>query len=356
VQRVGKSFLGAATLETGNGGIARVARITARALLEDGNRLEMASFLDREPATIAGLKSTFAAGSKLRFAATCHAAAWRCGHFLYDSAGISRAHPLPHLARRPFAIWMHGIEVWHGLRPGAARRLKRAGLLLVNSRFTLERYRELHGDVANAHVCWLGTEDDAAPECGPSRAGPPAVLVLGRIDADANYKGQLELIAAWPQVVAAEPGARLLIAGGGSGLELIRSAARASPVADRIDVLGFVPEADLPALWQRAHIFAMPSRKEGFGLVYAEAMRHSLPVIATVHDAGPEVNIDGETGYNVSLDRRGELAERLIQLVRDPDLARRMGQAGHRRWREHFSFSAFKRRFLPLFRAFSAQP
>ena len=54
----------------------------------------------------------------------------------------------------------------------------------------------------------------------------------------------------------------------------------------------------------------------------------------------------------MDLDHKGELARRLITLLRDPDLARRMGQAGHHLWREQFRFAAFERRFAPILQTF----
>lgn len=347
------AFLGAASLRAGNGGIARVARMTARALWEDNVDLEIVSYLDAGPIELDGRRITSGRGSKLRFAALCHAAALRRRHFIYDSSGIARAHPALIRSNPGYTVWMHGIEAWELLRPAAGRALRRAGLVLVNSRYTLERYRSLHGDLVNAEVCWLATEEDTVPEMERIKPTALIALILARIDADNLYKGHSELIAAWPRVISAVPSARLVIAGGGTGVSRIAADVQASPAASSIDMLGFVKEADIAALWQSAHLFAMPSRGEGFGLVYVEAMRHGLPVIASVHDAGQEINIDGETGYNVSLDDPDELAERIIHLLREPDIARRMGAAGQQRWREHFSFSAFKRRFIPLFRAYT---
>jgi phosphatidyl-myo-inositol dimannoside synthase len=196
----------------------------------------------------------------------------------------------------------------------------------------------------SAKVCWLATEDDQPPAPGPDFHGPPVVLCVGRIDLDQDYKGHAELIEVWPTVVAGTPGAPLIFAGGGTGLERLRDRARSSPARASIDILGFVPEVRMPALWRSAHLFAMPSRKEGFGIVYAEAMRQGLPVIASLHDAGREVNVDEETGFNVNLDRKGELAERLIALLRDTTLAARMGAAGRRRWQTHFRYGAFAAR------------
>jgi phosphatidylinositol alpha-1,6-mannosyltransferase len=336
-------LLGATLVAAGHGGIARVARLTARALVEAGIELDVLSLQDSEPVDVWGRPARRASNSQLSYVLMCHAAAWRNDYAIYDSVGMARAHPGYGPLRHRYATWVHGIEVWYDLHASRRRALLGSELVLVNSQFTLDKYVAIHGPLPQARVCLLATEDDDAPAMPARFEKTPIVLCLGRID-ELLYKGHPELIAAWPDVIAAVPNARLVFAGSGNGLETIKSLVHASPARDAIEVTGFVPEAEISALWQRAHVFAMPSRNEGFGLVYIEAMRHGLPVIASVHDAGREVNVDGVTGYNVSLDRPGELAERLIELLRDPDVARRMGQAGQARWRQNFRYSAFAQR------------
>jgi phosphatidylinositol alpha-1,6-mannosyltransferase len=267
----------------------------------------------------------------------------RSSHCVYDATGLARAHPQWGPLARPYAVWLHGIEVWRDLSAAHLRAIKGAKVCLSNSAYTLKRFEAKHGALPGGRVCWLGTEDEDVPP-DVERSGPPAALILGRIEAEESYKGHAELIDAWPQVCAAAPGARLIIAGGGSGLEMIRQRASMSPVSSNIEILGFVPEADIAKLWRRAHVLAMPSRGEGFGLVYVEAMRFGLPVIASVHDAGQEVNADGVTGFNVDLDAPGQLADRMGRLLSDTTLASRMGGAGRARWKEHFRANRFLER------------
>ena len=112
-------------------------------------------------------------------------------------------------------------------------------------------------------------------------------------------------------------------------------------------MLGFVPEAELAELYRRAWLFAMPSRGEGFGVAYIEAMRHGLPVLGSVHDAAPEVNLHGETGYNVDLDVPSALGDRVVRLLADPLALRQLGERGRARWQSHFCYAAFARRFSP---------
>ena len=346
--------MGAATLAPGQGGIARVARMCARALIGAGIDLELASFLDEAPVVIDRVPAYAARGSKWRFAAHCHRAALLSSHHFYDSAGIARAHPRVPGLRRPYALWIHGMESWDEIRKDYASAVRGGGLVLTPSRYTLERYESRHAPLPHGRACWLGTEDDDPPRAMATFADPPSVFILARLDAGEGRKGHRELIACWPRVVGTVPKARLVIAGGGTGLEEIRGLARSSPAADRIDVLGFVPEERLSDLYRDAHVFAMPSRQEGFGLVYVEAMRHGLPVIASVHDAGQEVNLDGETGFNVDLDRADELPERLIALLAEHGSAQKMGRAGFERWQREFTYSGFARRFLSHWTAFTA--
>jgi phosphatidylinositol alpha-1,6-mannosyltransferase len=81
-------------------------------------------------------------------------------------------------------------------------------------------------------------------------------------------------------------------------------------------------------------------------------MRWGLPVVASIHDAGGEINVDGSTGYNVNLDRRDELVDRLVHLLREDTIAREFGQNAQARWKEHFSMGAFRSRFLAVTRDF----
>jgi phosphatidylinositol alpha-1,6-mannosyltransferase len=351
-QRIPRVFLGAATLAAGQGGIARVARMSARALIEAGYEVDLASFLDQTQLSFCGRQVATSFASKLAFAARVHLAAPTHIHFLYDSVGIARAHPrLPGL-KSPYAVWMHGLEVYEGMRPDYGRAINRASMVLVNSRYTLERHEACHGSLANRRVCWLATEQDACPAVKPDFSGVPSVLIIGRLEAQEGWKGHDELLACWPDVVAAVPDARLVIAGGGTGLARMRDRARHSSATNNIDVLGFVPEHELPALFKRAHVFAMPSKQEGFGIVYIEAMRYGLPVIASVHDAGQEVNADGVTGFNVDLSRKDDLLDKLIYLLRNTNRAFAMGQAGFERWQQNFRYGCFAERFIQCWQEF----
>jgi len=347
------AFLACTSFRPGAGGISRVARLTAKAMATSGlwSEVNAMSLLDDRPATDLGTVGVRVAhSSAVRFGLALRWASLRHQRFVYDFSGLARAHPVLPGLRKPFAVWMHGVEVWEKARADRLRALRSASLVLCNSVYTQRRAEQLHGAMPNVRTCWLATEDeDAPPE--RERREPPTVLVVGRLEGFLN-KGHNALLDAWPRVTSAVADARLVIVGTGPSLPDLRERARRSPAAGLIDVRGFVPEEQMPAVWSAASVFAMPSRTEGFGLVYVEAMRWGLPVVASIHDAGAEVNVDGVTGYNVDLDRRHDLADRLIHLLREDTFARDLGRSAKARWKEHFSMGAFRSRFLAVTRDF----
>ena len=107
---------------------------------------------------------------------------------------------------------------------------------------------------------------------------------------------------------------------------------------------GFVADGVMRQLLARCQIFAMPSRGEGFGLAYLEAMRCGLPCIGSDADAASEVIADDETGRIVASSEIGQLASAIAELLENPDAARRMGERGQIRERDTFAFSNFRER------------
>jgi len=347
--------LGAYSLRPGHGGIARVARLMARVLAEElagqARPVRALTLGDADPVEDLGLPVRPARTSRLRFVAGALWAGLGCRHFLFDGCQLAQVHRLPLLRKKPMLTFLHGIEIWEDAPARYVRSARRATLLLANSAFTRDKAERLHGGFARARVCWLATEgDDPPPPAPPLAERRPEVLIVSRLGE--RYKGHEELIACWDRIAAAVPGATLRIVGTGPFNDRLRRLAAESPAAKYIVFEGFVPDADLDRLYAGATVFAMPSRGEGFGLVYIEAMRHGLPVLASDEDAAPEVVLHGETGYTVNRGRPDELPDALIHLLRNPGEASRLGEAGRRRWAEHFRFSAFRERFLPLLREF----
>ncbi|HEY3903685.1 MAG TPA: glycosyltransferase family 4 protein [Streptosporangiaceae bacterium] len=184
----------------------------------------------------------------------------------------------------------------------------------------------------------------------------PVVVCVSRI---VPRKGQDTLIRAWPRVLAglrsvseelarpgvgarmAGPGTErspdplLLIVGAGKYADKLKRLAQRLHVADSVIFTGSVPWEDLPAYYDAGNVFAMPCRTrhagldvEGLGIVYLEASATGLPVIGGDSGGAPDAILPGETGYVVKGGDDSELADRLIQLLGDPDAAAAMGDKG----------------------------
>jgi glycosyltransferase involved in cell wall biosynthesis len=99
----------------------------------------------------------------------------------------------------------------------------------------------------------------------------------------------------------------------------------------RVEFLGTISRRELADRYRRAAVFCLPSRQEGFGIVFLEAMAHARPIVAARAAAVPETVTDGEVGILADPNDPEEFSQALATLLADRDLRRRMGQAGRRR-------------------------
>jgi glycosyltransferase involved in cell wall biosynthesis len=165
-------------------------------------------------------------------------------------------------------------------------------------------------------------------------------------------KGFDLLLRALPAILNALPAARLLLVGDGPVRLSLEAQARALGVADRVALVG--ARAQVAPFLAAADLLVMPSRNEGLGKALVEAMALGRAVVATRVGGIPSVVVDGETGSLVSPDDPAALARAVTELLKDPGLRHRMGDAGRRR-AEQFSLAVMESRLLDLYRELCAQ-
>ena len=164
----------------------------------------------------------------------------------------------------------------------------------------------------------------------------PRILFVGKAF---ERKGGLVLLHAFARVRREIPDAELTII----GPELPNP-------PQGVRSLGFVSKSDpdgvdrLLAEYQRASVFVMPSLYEPYGIVFAEAMAHRLPCVGADNCAMPEIIKHGETGYVVPVRDEVALADRLIELLRDPAACRQMGDNGYEKFRREHTWDAVTQR------------
>jgi len=179
--------------------------------------------------------------------------------------------------------------------------------------------------------------DGAAVRERHGLAGRRVVVCVSRL---VPRKGQDVLIRALPKIKRQVPDAALLIVSDGPHRAALERLAREQGVTRDVVFTGAVAWDELPAHYAAGDVFAMPCRTrrrgldvEGLGIVYLEASATGLPVLAGDSGGAPNAVREGETGFVVAGRDVDAVADRLVTLLRDRELAARMGAAG-RAWVE----------------------
>ncbi len=348
-----------------DGGIAAVNRCVARVLEERAaegalDRVDRV-LLQEDPLRAAAPpgrgEQRLARHSQLRFVWEIWRLYRRHRHqrVFFDHLGPARAAlvPLPGLPPQDYSVFVHGAELSYAASARRTRALRGARRVLVNSEHTARLVCRvepaLEPRLAVVPLC-IDPGRVASWEAGGLDASPPqrerAALIVGRMLAEERGKGHEALLEAWPAVRERAPGAELWIVGGGDDVARLERRARELGLADAVRFLGRVSDAELAVRYRRASVFAMPSRQEGFGLVYAEAMWHGLPCVGSTSDAAGDVIQDGRTGHLVPYGDVPAIAEAVGSLLAEPERARSLGEAGRAQARDVFSYSRFRRDLL----------
>lgn len=309
------------------------------------------------------------AGNTLTFGAAVYAAAFRASLVIFDHVHLTLpALYIPRALRAPMVICAHGSEAGKRIRRASICAFRAADLVLTNSEYTLHNMRNVV-EHFNAIACPLGLapEHEMSVEPPPWTLGGPvlraadgverpmgqrAMLLVGRLDAGEREKGHRELIQAMPTLLRRVPTAQLVLAGGGSDEMRLRANAAESEAAASIFLTGQVDHDLLQRLYAGCYAYVMPSRQEGFGLVYLEAMNFAKPCVACRDDGGAHVIVEHETGLLVGqpIDQ-SELIESLAGLLNGEARAREMGIAGWWRLQQHFTAQAHRARVAAAVRA-----
>jgi glycosyltransferase involved in cell wall biosynthesis len=191
------------------------------------------------------------------------------------------------------------------------------------SRSLIDRY----GCAPERTVCvGAGSNAQVPPRTAERAADGQDILFVG---VDWERKGGPELAAAFAKVRARHPRATLTIVGCQPALS-----------GPGVRVLGRRPVEEIHLDYQRADLFCLPTRREPFGVAFVEALHHGLPIVATRIGAVPDLVEHGVNGLLVEPGDVDALASALDLLLGDPALRRTMGDAGERRARDRYTWSA----------------
>lgn len=269
-------------------------------------------------------------GDKRAFVKALWQTAAACDVILWGHINLARFCLLPGLRVKKQLLFCHGIEVWpiKGiLKNWAATKMDK---LLCVSHYTQNRL--LQQGVPAERLALL-------PNClHPFFAAMPLtdtavwkqrwrideagfyLLTLARLEHTEQQKGYDAIIKALPALAVHYPEIRYILAGKWDNAEYtrIRQLAETLGVNDRLLMPGFVPEEWLPALYNLCRVFAMPSSKEGFGIVFLEAGWWGCRLVAADAGGAPEALLQGKLGVLVPPDNAKALLQALQQQLALP--------------------------------------
>lgn len=221
-------------------------------------------------------------------------------------------------------------ERWYELEGEVYR--KASGLIVGCERVRDSLISDYGADPARIYNCGyvagVGFETSGAEKSFDGKT----VLYVGK--GDFEKKGGKVLLEAFEKVRRSVRDAELYIVG--------QDSLKGAP---GVNIVGFVSDRErLKGFFRKAHLFVLPSLVDRNPLTLVEAMATSTPVIATDYGAMPE--IVGDAGFIVKAGDADGLAERMIEILKDTDLARSLGKKGSERHREHFSPDVVKERYF----------
>lgn len=254
------------------------------------------------------------------------------------------------IPRTKTVVICHGVEVWTRLSALRRHALLNADLVLVPSRYTLDKLLTVQSlpSTKVRLLPWPLSENLLCMADSPTiLSAPPGypegrvILTVGRWVASEQYKGTDRLIRAVASLRQKENKLKLVVVGGGDDIPRLRRVAADFSISDHVDFLGTLSNEHLAACYARAEIFALPSTGEGLGLVFLEAMAFGKAVVAAQAGGATDVIENGATGLLVPPGDQGALVRALETLLEDPGLRSHLGKEAAGIVRQRYRFTAF---------------
>jgi glycosyltransferase involved in cell wall biosynthesis len=235
------------------------------------------------------------------------------------------AYWLKQLTGIPYWTVAHGVEAWNIQRPTLQKALRYADQILAVSSYTRDRLvKEQNLDPSKVSIL-PNTFDANRFKIAPKptylleryclEPEQPIILTVARLAEVERYKGYDKIIEALPQIRQAIPNVHYIIAGKGDDRPRIEQLIAQLGLQDCVTLAGFVPDEQLCDYYNLCDLFAMPSKREGFGIVYLEALACGKPVLGGNQDGAIDALCHGELGALVDPDDIGEIAQTSIQIL-----------------------------------------
>lgn len=255
----------------------------------------------------------------------------------------------------------HGIEVWKPLSAARRRMLRKIDLFLPVSHFTKEKMKEIYSlpevkfQVLNNCLDPLlerplvkGRASHLLQRYGIANEHK-ILLTVSRMADTEQYKGYDRVLQALPALLAIYPELRYMLIGKCDKAEKQRldNIIDKLGLQNKVIFTGFVPDIEMPLHFNLADLFIMPSEKEGFGIVFIEAMFYGLPVIAGNKDGSVDALCNGEFGTIVNPDNLAEISNGIKKILDSPETYK----PDEGKLKEQFSYEWYKRKLYNCLRS-----
>lgn len=260
----------------------------------------------------------------------------------------------------PYWAVAHGIDAWNINNRALQTALQSADRILAVSSYTRDRLiAEQHLD-PNRISLLPNTFDASRFQIAPKpqqlleRYGltreQPVILTVARLDSLERAKGYDRIIQAMPQIRASCPDVRYIIAGKGKDRPRLERLIAELNLQDCVTLAGFVPDAELNDHYNLCDVFAMPSKGEGFGIVYLEALACGKPTLGGNRDGAIDALCHGELGVLVDPDDVEDISQTLISILQGthPHLIIYQPETLREKVIEEFGFARFQTRLARL--------
>ncbi|MGH3483734.1 MAG: glycosyltransferase family 4 protein [Nocardioidaceae bacterium] len=238
---------------------------------------------------------------------------------------------------RPVVVLVHHVhrEQWPVVFPGLIGRIgwwiesRLAPRLYARSQYVTVSARtrdELSGlGVGADRIAVVHNGTEPSPDLTGERSATPTICVVGRLVPHKQIEHAIDAVA---QLRARFPGLRCRIVGAGWWEESLREYAAGRRVADAVEFLGHVDEADKHRVYANAWVQALPSLKEGWGLVVGEAGAHGTPTVAYRSARGTQESISSDVS-GLLVDTKAEFVAALGQILDDHEVRKRLGKGAY---------------------------
>ncbi len=335
------------SLESPDGGISRVANLVLRFFNErsrsNSEKIFLNIFRDNNIQKIANsnfVRKKFNNRSKFSFIINNFINSKDSQYILYDHLDLARSNIFL-IKKKPYIVFLYGIDIWNKNNIKRYESQRKSSLSIAISKFTEKKAKLAYGNLHNVKVCWLSTIYDKI-NFKKKNTKDFNFLFLSRLE---KGKGHIRTLNSFKKLK--KKNIKLMIVGKGPEYKSIKKKIIELKLEKKVKMFGFLSKERLNKVWSKTDVLIMPSRVEGFGLVYIEAMSRGIPIITSTQDAGKEINLHGKTGYSADLDNKkiDKLFFYINKISNNKYKLKEMGKNAKNRWKNNFSFKEFKKRF-----------